>query len=163
MLFRAFEFKKRQKTYRAQGVIEFSVAFIVVVLLLFSIIDCAVFYQTFHSAQTFSDEVDFNLNSLGADEACTASASEIINIVEPRAKRYLQKDLELNIKNHSENHILIESDKMYLGNNVLTLKIACNHSSESVSVRANYLYRGFFIFRGGKIISTVSSVQTPKF
>lgn len=158
-----FGIKKRRKTSPAQGVIEFSVAFIVIVLLLFSIIDCAVFYQAFHSAQTFSDEVDFNLNAIGMENICSLSTSEPFDIVEARAKKYLQKDLELSIKNYSESHVYIESDDSYLGNKILTVRIGCNPSTETVSVRANYLYRGFFIFRAGRIISTISSVQTPKF
>lgn len=157
------KFKKQRKYLKAQGVLEFSAAFIAVIFLLFSIVDCASFYQTFHSTQTFSDEVDFNLAPFGADNICVLPDSEILEIVQSRADKYLQRDLSLNIKEHSDKHLLIESNEDYLGNNILTVRVSCKPSYESISVRANYLYRGFFIFRGGKIISTISSVQTPKF
>lgn len=153
---------QKQIKFKAQAIVEGSIAFLLVFLIFMFIAEFALYFQNIHSNQTLSDDINANISSfneasLGEENFCAAPDNDTLEIIENRAKKYLDNNIELTpyIKN---NDILILKSKK----NNLTINILCSRD-EGYIVRSEYLFKGFFLFRFGKLISSISSVQTPKF
>ncbi len=142
---------QKQIKFKAQAIVEGSIAFLLVFLIFMFIAEFALYFQNIHSNQTLSDDINANISSFneassGEENFCAVPDNDTLEIIENRAKKYLDNNIEL---------------ATYIKNN-LTINILCS-SDEGYIVRSEYLFKGFFLFRFGKLISSISSVQTPKF
>ncbi len=153
---------KKQIKLKAQAIIEGSAAFLLVFLIFMFIAEFALYFQSIHSNQTLSDDINANISSyaenLSDEESfCAEPDSDVIARIENRAKKYLDNNIELDIDIKNNDILILKSKK-----NNLTINILCSRD-EGYIVRSEYLFRGFFLFRFGSLISGISSVQTPKF
>lgn len=148
--------------FKAQAIVEGSIAFLIVFFIFMFIAEFALYFQSIHSNQTLSDDINANISSYNTalpdgENFCADFDEEIIETIENRAKKYLDNNIELNIYIKNEDILILKSKK-----NDLTINILCSRD-EGYIVRSEYLFKGFFLFRLGKQISGISSVQTPKF
>ncbi len=148
---------------KGQSIIEFCIASVLTIFAAFFILEFAMYLQTLHSVQTFNDEINANIVLFKDSNICSSYNSDILDLVESRAGKYLEKGLEFSYKKNAKDIARIESDKALFGNKVLRVEIICNTTNEGFVTRSEYLYRGLFIFKTGKKVSSLSSVQTPKF
>lgn len=155
---------KTQSLKKAQSIIEFSIAFILLSFFAYFVLECAFYYQSFHGTQTFSDEINANLVLFGNDTVCSGSKnSAILSLVNERAKKYFKKDIELKYSKASENFLEITSNDTFHSKPLLNVEITCNPTTGGISTKSSYLYSGPFLFRVGEILSSSSSVESPKF
>lgn len=150
------------KKFKAQSIIEFGITFIIAIFIVFFILECAFYYQAFNALQTFSDEA--NANFVLYDNVCSeAQNDDILSMLTSKARKYLKKDLELRYIETTDNFVKFESLEKIKGESMLTVKVSCAPSSSGVMTKSSYIYNGPFLFRFGNVLSSVSSVQTPKF
>ncbi len=147
----------------AQAIIEGPVAFILIFLIFFFISEFALYFQSIHANQTLSDDISANISASGTDEDtgenfCKEPDNALLHIIEGRAKKYINKNIKLEIDTQTDDLLILKSN----GADDLTLNILCS-DTDGYIVRSEYLFRGFFLFRSGQQISGISSVQTPKF
>ena len=88
---------------------------------------------------------------------------EVLDLINSKAQKYLEKKLDLSYEKNASDIAKFTSKKKFLDKDILKVEILCNSSNESFMTRSTYLYRGLFIFKTGKPVSSLSSVQTPKF
>lgn len=154
---------KNLEKHSGQGIVEFCITFILTVFTAFFILEFAIYLQNLHSVQTFNDEINANLVLYKDLNICSSGKSDVLDLMNFRAQKYLERGLELSYKKNTKDVAEFESNKVFLGKNVLNVEIICNASDENFITRSTYLYRGLFIFKGGRAISSLSSIQTPKF
>ncbi len=155
--------KRFSQTKRAQSIVEFCLVFVIASIFMFFIVECAFYYRTFFSLQTFTDEISANLSAIGRFNVCkTPPDSEILPMLEARASKYLENNLNLRYINTSDTSLKIESTSTYLGKKRLVIFVNCAAAPE-IRVKSNYLYEGMFLFKLGQTMTSISSVQTPKF
>lgn len=160
MIFKNSKPKKR----KAQGILEFGLAFIFLALLFFTIVEYAFFWQTVNSVQTYSDDLNANLALLEGNEVCASSNPEVLQLANERAHRYFNNSVNLQYHVIAPRHIKLHSLSLFRGNRILKVDITCDGElNNSTSTRAEYLYHGLFLFKTGHYISSLSSVHTPKF
>ena len=148
---------------KAQSIVEFCLVFVIASILMLFILECAFYYRTFFSLQTFTDEIGANLSSIGRFEVCKALPdTDILPMIEGRAKKYLENDLNLRYTNTSDDSLKIESASTYLGKKRLVIFISCALAPE-IRVKSEYLYEGMFLFKLGQVMTSISSVQGPRF
>lgn len=155
--------KIKAKRCYGQSIVEFCITFILTVFCAFFILEFAIYLQTLHSVQTFNDEINANLVLYKDSNICSAYNGEVLELVNSRAQKYLEHGLEMYYKKNAPDIARMESDKAFMGNKVLNIEIICNSSNEGFLTRSEYLYRGLFIFKTGRKVSSLSSIQTPKF
>ncbi len=154
---------KGGRQYAGQSIIEFCITFILTFFLAFIILEFAIYLQTLYGVQTFNDEINANLALYKNSNICSSYNSDVLDLINSRAQKYLERGLELSYKKNAPDIARLESNKAFFGKKVLNMEIICNASNEGYITRSSYLYRGLFIFKTGKVISSLSSVQTPKF
>ena len=155
--------KFHKNKIKAQSIIEFCLTFILVAFLFFFIAEFAIYLQTLYSVQTFSDEINANLVLYKGSNVCSAYNDEVLDLINSKAQKYLEKKLDLSYEKNDSDIAKFTSKKKFLDKDILKVEILCNSSNESFMTRSTYLYRGLFIFKTGKPVSSLSSVQTPKF
>lgn len=156
-------FKTKKHIKKGQSIVEFCITFILTVFVAFFILEFAIYLQTLHSVQTFNDEINANLVLYKDSNICSSYNSDVLDLINSRAQKYLERGLELSYRKNAKDIARLESNKNFLGKKVLNVEIICNASNEGFITRSTYLYRGLFIFKGGKTVSSLSSVQSPKF
>ena len=156
-------FKTKKHIKKGQSIVEFCITFILTVFVAFFILEFAIYLQTLHSVQTFNDEINANLVLYKDSNICSSYNSDVLDLINSRAQKYLERGLELSYRKNAKDIARLESNKNFLGKKVLNVEIICNASNEGFITRSTYLYRGLFIFKGGKTVPSLSSVQSPKF
>ena len=154
------QIKKRIK-FKAQAMIEGPVAFLLAFLMFIFIVEFALYFKAVHSNQTFADDTSANVSSYSSDDKekiCKAPDGELIDIIENRAQRYLNGKIKLDIVHSTSDLLILKS----VNNNILTVNIICSNN-EGYIVRSEYKFEGLFALRIGQPISSISSVQTPRF
>ena len=155
--------KRAAKKHIGQSIIEFCITSVLTIFCAFFILEFAIYLQTLHSVQTFNDEINANLVLYKDSNICSTYNGEVLELINSRAQKYLERGLEMHYKKNAPDIARLESDKAFLGNKVLNVEIICNSTNESFLTRSEYLYRGLFIFKTGRKVSSLSSIQTPKF
>lgn len=153
---------KKQKI-TAQSIVEFSISFILVAFVSFFIVEIAVYLQNLYAVQTCTDEINANLVLHNDINVCKDADNAILDLINPKVQRYLDKELSLNFVKKSAGALNLESNKTSFGKKDLKIEIICNDSDDVFLTRSTYLYKGLFIFKTGREISSISSVQSPKF
>jgi len=158
---------KKEKTGRkkacAQAIVEGCVAFVLIFLIFMFIIEFALYFQSIHANQTLSDDIGANISAYNRETLCTSPDTELIELIENSAKRYLEAGIELNIDEQNDDVLILKSSEKSLGRDILAVKIICADINSGYIVRTSYLYRGFFALKAGLMISSISNVQTPRF
>ncbi len=154
--------KMRRKLF-GQSIIEFCITFILTVFSAFFILEFAVYLQVFHSVQTFNDELSANLALYKDLNICSSYNADVLELINSRAQKYLENGLEMSYRKNAEDIARLQSNREAFGKNVLNVEIICNAANDTLLTRSEYLYRGLFIFKRGRKIASLSSVQTPKF
>lgn len=150
---------KKHLKLKAQAIIEGPVAFLISFLIFIFIIEFALYFKSIHSNQTFADDISANISSFADREKfCNEPDNDTINLIEERAQKYLDKNIKLSILNQSSGILILNSNK----DKALQVNIICSNN-EGYIVRSEYLFKGFFALRLGHLVSSISSVQTPKF
>lgn len=150
------------KKIKAQSIIEFGITFIVAIFMVFFILECAFYYQAHNAVQTFNDEINANLVLYDADIVCSEIQNqEILSMTESKAKKYFKKNIELNYFKNSNSYVEIVSADKINNKPMLTVKISCPPSG--LIIKSDYVYNGAFLFKTGSVLSSVSSVETPRF
>lgn len=159
MIKKVLKFKK----INAQAVVEGCIAFVLTFLIFIFIMEFALYFQNMYANQTFSDDINANISSFDRESFCTKPDDEALELIESRAKKYLDNKLELSIDKQNEDILVLKSKENFLNKNILTVKIVCSNLNTGYIVKSEYLYRGFFVFRTGHMLSGISSVQTLGF
>ena len=123
-----------------------------------SVLFLSLYFKAIHSNQTFADDISANIATYhDAEKLCSNSDDDILNLIEERAQKYLDKNIKLSVLSQSPDLLILDSNK-----NLLHVNIICSQN-EGYIVRSEYLFKGFFALRLGHQVSSISSVQTPKF
>lgn len=148
---------------KAQSIIEFCLAFILVAFSFFFLAEFAIYLQTLYSVQTLSDEINANLVLYKDSNVCSSYSDEVLDLINSKAQKFLEKNLDLAYEKNASDIVRFVSKKKFLDKDILNIEVLCNSSNEGFITRSSYLYRGLFIFKTGKMVSSLSSIQTPKF
>ncbi len=153
---------KKQAKFKAQAIVEGSIAFLLMFLIFIFITEFALYFQNIHANQAFADDVSANIASYTDNNAgenfCSTPGADTINTINDGAKKYLDKNIELQINRQNPGILVLKTSD----DDTLTVNIICSNTDDYI-VRSEYIFRGFFLFRLGHIISSISSVQTPEF
>ncbi len=149
---------KKPLKLKAQAMIEGPAAFLISFLIFIFIIEFALYFKAIHSNQTFADDISANIATYhDAEKLCSNPDDDILNLIEERTQKYLDKNIKLSVLSQSPDLLILDSNK-----NLLHVNIICSQN-EGYIVRSEYLFKGFFALRLGHQVLSISSVQTPKF
>ena len=77
----------------------------------------ALYFQNMYANQTFSDDINANISSFDEKVFCTKPDDEALELIESRAKKYLDNKLELSIDKQNEDILVLKSKENFLNKN----------------------------------------------
>ena len=139
---------------QASGSIEFLAVFVCLFIFFILIIDVALFFRQIYLIQTIADETIANLS---VSRQCGESESDTISIVRQTLKNYFgTRDFSYSAAND-------KTIEMAADDGDFKFILTCRNSTTPDALIFTYKYKGIFMYRSGKNITSNVSSNTSYF